>query len=124
MCCDDSCSDNCRAVFCNITPFKNAAKDSLPCPDNTNKFILFWVKYISVRWQAHLRDPKPNRNPQKASFFNKTNSFKSPKNSKNRACLQRTLYQVVTNRPKSRFSATKKVGFLIKYKLELNKIVS
>ena len=30
--------------FCNITPFKNAAKDSLPCPDNTNKFILFWVK--------------------------------------------------------------------------------
>ena len=31
--------------FCNITPFKNAAKDSLPCPDNTNKFILFWVKY-------------------------------------------------------------------------------
>ena len=26
---------------CNITPFKNAAKDSLPCPDNTNKFILF-----------------------------------------------------------------------------------
>ena len=31
--------------FCNITPLKNAAKDSLPCPDNTNKFILFWVKY-------------------------------------------------------------------------------
>ena len=31
--------------FCNITPFKNAAKDSLPCSDNTNKFILFWVKY-------------------------------------------------------------------------------
>ena len=31
--------------FCNITPFKNAAKDSLPCPDNTNKFILFWVKF-------------------------------------------------------------------------------
>ena len=31
--------------FCNITPLKNAAKDSLPCPDNTNKFILFWVKF-------------------------------------------------------------------------------
>ena len=46
MCCDDSCSDTCRVVFCNITPFKNAAKDSLPCPDNTNKFILFWVKLI------------------------------------------------------------------------------
>ena len=34
--------------FCNITPLKNAAKDSLPCPDNTNKFILFWVKYIYI----------------------------------------------------------------------------
>ena len=34
--------------FCNITPLKNAAKDSLPCPDNTNKFILFWVKYICI----------------------------------------------------------------------------
>ena len=44
MCCDDSCSDNCRVVFCYVTPFKNAAKDSLPCPDNTNKFILFWIK--------------------------------------------------------------------------------
>ena len=32
--------------FCNITPFKNAEKDSLPCLDNTNKFILFWEKYI------------------------------------------------------------------------------
>ena len=32
--------------FCNITPLKNAAKDSLPCPDNTNKFILFWVKFV------------------------------------------------------------------------------
>ena len=29
------------AFFCNITPFKNAAKDSFPCPDNTNKFIFF-----------------------------------------------------------------------------------
>ena len=46
MCCDDSCSDTCRVVFCNITPFKNAPKDSLLCPDNTNKFILFWVKLI------------------------------------------------------------------------------
>ena len=27
------------AFFWYITPFKNAAKDSLPCPDNTNKFI-------------------------------------------------------------------------------------
>ena len=34
--------------FCYITPFKNAAKDSLPCPDNTNKFILFWVKYYII----------------------------------------------------------------------------
>ena len=34
--------------FCNITPLKNAAKDSLPCPDNTNKFILFWVKYTYI----------------------------------------------------------------------------
>ena len=34
--------------FCNITPLKDAAKDSLPCPDNTNKFILFWVKYIYI----------------------------------------------------------------------------
>ena len=30
---------------CNITSFKNAAKDSLPCPDNINKFLLFWGKY-------------------------------------------------------------------------------
>ena len=33
--------------FCNITPFKNAAKDSLPCPNNTNKFISF-VSNITV----------------------------------------------------------------------------
>ena len=57
--------------------------------------------------------PKPNPNSPKPSFFQKK-SFKSPKNSKNRVCLQWTLYQVVTNRPKSRFSAAKKVGFLIK----------
>ena len=44
MFCDDCCSDTCRVVFCYITLFKNAAKESLPCPDNTNKFILFWVK--------------------------------------------------------------------------------
>ena len=31
--------------FYNITSFKNAAKESPACPDNTNKFILFWVKY-------------------------------------------------------------------------------
>ena len=68
---------------------------------------------VSVRWQAHLRDPKPNPNPPKPSFFKK-NSFKSPKNSKNRVYLQWTLYQLVTNRPKSRFSAAKKIGFLIK----------
>ena len=37
--------------FCNITPLKNAAKDSLPCPDNTNKFILFWVKFTSIKLQ-------------------------------------------------------------------------
>ena len=50
MCCDDSCSDNCCIVFCccNITSFKNVAKDSLPCPDNTNRFILFWVKYTYI----------------------------------------------------------------------------
>ena len=29
----------------NITPFENTAKDSLPCHNNTNKFILFWGKY-------------------------------------------------------------------------------
>ena len=57
--------------------------------------------------------PKPNPNPPKPSFFQRK-SFKSPKNSKNRVCLQKTLYQVVTNRPKSRFSATEKIGFLIK----------
>ena len=67
--------------------------------------------------------PKPNPNHPKPSFFQKK-AFKSPKNSKNRVCLQWTLYQLVTNRPKSRFSAAKKVGFLIKYKLELIKIVS
>ena len=54
MCCDDSCSDHCRVVFCNITPFKNAAKDSLPCPDNTNKFILFRGKYYIYIYQGHL----------------------------------------------------------------------
>ena len=48
MCCDDCCSDYCRVFCCNITPFKNAAKDSLPCPDNTNKFILFWGKYYYI----------------------------------------------------------------------------
>ena len=42
LCRGDCCSDHCRVVFGNITPFKNAAKDSLSCPDNTNKFILFW----------------------------------------------------------------------------------
>ena len=35
-------------------------------------------------------------------------------------CLQWTLYQVVTNRPKSRFSADKKVGFLIKIETWIN----
>ena len=39
--------------FCNITPLKNAAKDSLPCPDNTNKFILFWVKWTVINNQQH-----------------------------------------------------------------------
>ena len=34
----------------NPPPLKNAAKDLLPCPDNTKKFILFWVKL--QRWQA------------------------------------------------------------------------
>ena len=29
----------------NITSFKNAAKESPACPDNINKFILFWGKY-------------------------------------------------------------------------------
>ena len=54
--------------FCNITPFKNAAKDSLPCPDNTNKFILFWVKsnytqilgidyFVEVRLPRYLTIP-------------------------------------------------------------------
>ena len=62
MCCDDSCSDNCRVFFfCNITPFKNTAKDSLPCPDNTNKFILFWVKcnYISIYNKGFAWAKKP-----------------------------------------------------------------
>ena len=46
MCCDDSCNDHCRVVFFyNITSFKNAAKESPACPDNINKFILFWGKY-------------------------------------------------------------------------------
>ena len=27
---------------------RSIAKDSLPCPDNTNKFILFWGKYIYI----------------------------------------------------------------------------
>ena len=40
--------------FCNITPLKNAAKDSLPCPDNTNKFILFWVKSIYMYIPYHI----------------------------------------------------------------------
>ena len=31
--------------FYNITSFKNAAKESPACPDNINKFILFWGKY-------------------------------------------------------------------------------
>ena len=44
-CRGDCCSDICFVVFCNITPFNNVAKDSLPCADNTNKLILFWVKY-------------------------------------------------------------------------------
>ena len=43
--------------FCNITPLKNAAKDSLPCPDNTNKFILFWVKYIHLGAGKHPSPP-------------------------------------------------------------------
>ena len=30
--------------FYNITSFKNAAKESPACPDNINKFILFWGK--------------------------------------------------------------------------------
>ena len=29
----------------NITSFKNAAKESPACPDNINKFFLFWGKY-------------------------------------------------------------------------------
>ena len=49
--------------FCNITPLKNAAKDSLPCPDNTNKFILFWVK--SRRWQAPGAVKKKEKNRKK-----------------------------------------------------------
>ena len=40
---------------CYITPFKNAAKDSLPCPDNTNKFILFWVKYYIIKIDDYVK---------------------------------------------------------------------
>ena len=75
--------------------------------------------YISVCWQAHLRDPKttkPNPNPPKPSFFQKTIVQKSPKLKKPGVL---TVYQVVTNLPKSRFSAAKKEVFLIKYKLFL-----
>ena len=82
------------------------------------------VLYISALASAPSRPPNPTLTPQNQAS-SKKNSFKSPKNSKNRVCLQWTLYQVVTNRPKSRFSAAKKIGFLIiKKKLELIKIVS
>ena len=35
----------------NITSFKNAAKESPACPDNINKFVLFWGIYIYI-WIA------------------------------------------------------------------------
>ena len=60
MCCDDCCRDQCRVFCCcYITPFKNAAKDSLPCPDNTNKFILFCGKYryIWFPFQFEIKIP-------------------------------------------------------------------
>ena len=79
--------------------------------------------------------PKPNPNPQNQASSIKTRS-KVPKTQKTGCAysehfdicciplfardkwyttyIKRTLYQLVTNRPKSRFSAAKKIGFLTK----------
>ena len=75
MCCDDSCSDNCRVFcfVCNITSFKNAAKDSLPCPDNTNKFILFWVKCLYIINNIH-----PSRGEGSMKRTSSTEPCRSP----------------------------------------------
>ena len=44
---------------CNITPFKNAAKDSLPCPDNTNKFtnFIYILNAVYTLNEMIIKDP-------------------------------------------------------------------
>ena len=87
-------------------------------PDETNFLLMEW--WLSQNaGKRTFATPKPNPNPPKPSFLKK-NSFKSPKNSKNRVCLQWTLYQVVTNRPKSRFSAAEKSRVPNKIKTWIN----
>ena len=66
---------------------------------NENSFIINVINRIYVRrgpntvvWtyivtSIYSRPPNPTQTPPKPSFFQK-NSFKSPKNSKNRVCLQ------------------------------------
>ena len=70
---------------------------------------LQYTIYNQCAGKRTFATPKPNPNPPKPSFFKKTRS-KVPKTQKT-GCAYSEHY---TNRPKSRFSAAKKVGFLIK----------
>ena len=47
LCRDDSCSDHCR-VFMISLHLRTRQRTHFQCPDNTNKFILFWEKLIII----------------------------------------------------------------------------
>ena len=57
MCCDDSCGDHCLVFkIYNITPFKNAAKDSLPMPRQYKQINFVLGKIIHTQNIIHMNN--------------------------------------------------------------------